>query len=235
MSKNGASAVGIIGGADGPTSVFIAGKIGKNSSGKYLNSNKSGKLPLKQRIKQNWNHYWYKKRREKVEKVISVNPHTLDEVIEYMQEKYNAQEIPTESKRCIRERKSLKESLILKYNPELLKDLPKLEPPKNMDEESIKAYLDEVNKYTEQASQVPEEIFPMDFHIYEMHFEGIGDIHFTVEKNWNVLSGSYSGKKKHMKKLAKINQDIYLYYGVTEEDIKNKSERYSLLVTVLAS
>lgn len=221
MSKNGASSVGIIGGADGPTSVFIAGK--------------KRKLPLKQRIKQSWDNYWYKKRRAKVEKKIVANPHNLEEVIQYMQEKYNAQEIATDSKRYIRERKNLKESLILKYNPELLKDLPKLEPPKDMNEESIKAYLDEVNKYTEQASQVPEEIFPMDFHIYEIHFEGIGDMHFTVEKKWNVLSGGYSGKTKNMKKLAKIDKDIYEYYGVTEEDIKRKSERYSLLVTVLAS
>lgn len=129
----------------------------------------------------------------------------------------------------------MKESLILKYNPEILKDLPKLEPPKDMNKESIKAYLDEVNKYTEKASQIPEEIFPMDFHIYEMYFEGIGDVHFTVEKKWNVLSGGYSGKTKYIKKLAKIDKDIYEYYGVTEEDIKRKSERYSLLVTVLAS
>lgn len=232
MSKNASSSIGIIGGADGPTSVFIAGKIGKNASGKYLNSKK---LSLKKRIKQNWNNYWYKKRRAKVEKIIVANPHTLDEVIQYMQEKYDAQEIPTDSKRYVRERKSLKESLILKYNPELLKDLPKLEPPKNMEKESIKAYLAKVEEYTDQASQVPEELFPLDFHIYEMHFEGIGDMHFTVEKNWNVFSGGYSGKTKYMKKLAKINQDIYLYYGVTEEDIKRKSERYSILVTILAS
>lgn len=232
MSKNASSSIGIIGGADGPTSVFIAGKIGKNASGKYLNSKK---LSLKKRIKQNWNNYWYKKRRAKVEKAIAAIPHTLDEVIQYMQEKYGAQEISTESRRYKEERKSLKKSLILKYNPELLKDLPKLEPPKDMDAESIKAYLAKVEEYTEQASQVPEELFPLDFHIYEMHFEGIGDMHFTVEKNWNVFSGGYSGKTKYMKKLAKINQDIYLYYGVTEEDIKRKSERYSILVTILAS
>ena len=101
MSKNGASSVGIIGGADGPTSVFIAGK--------------KRKLPLKQRIKQSWNNYWYKKHRAKVEKTIVANPHTLDEVIGYMQKKYNAQEIATDSKRYIRERKNLCEKTRLSF------------------------------------------------------------------------------------------------------------------------
>ena len=235
MSKNESSAIGIIGGADGPTSVFIAGKIGKNASGKYLNAKKNRKISLKRRIKKNWTNFWYKKCRVKVEKTIVANPHTLDEVIQYMQKKYGAQEISTDSRRYKEERKSLKQSLILKYNPELLKDLPKLEPPKDVDDESIKVYLSKVEEYTKQVSQVPEELFPLDFHIYEMHFEEIGDMHFTIEKNWNVLSGGYSGKKKHMKKLANIDKDIYLFYGVTEEDIKRKSERYSMLVTILAS
>ena len=235
MSKSESSSIGIIGGADGPTSVFIAGKIDKNASGKYMNAKKNRKISLKRRIKKNWTNFWYKKRRAKVEKKIVANPHTLDEVIQYMKEKYSAQEISADSQRYKEDRKNLKQALIFKYNPELLKDLPKLEPPKDVDEESIKIYLSKVEEYTKQVSQVPEELFPLDFHMYEIHFEEIGDMHFTVEKNWNVFSGSYSGKRKYIKKLSKIDQEIYLYYGVTEEDIKNKSERYSILVTILAS
>ena len=37
-----------------------------------------------------------------------------------------------------------------------------------------------------------------------------------------------------MKKFKKIARDLYGYYGVTEEDIKNKTKRYSLLVTNLS-
>lgn len=233
MSKKDASVIEIIGEADGPTSVFIAGKV--SSDGKNHSSEKKSRLPFRQRIKKNWNNYWYKKRRAKVEKKIVANTHTLDEVIQYMQEKYGAQEISTDYHRYKEERKNLKQSLILKYNPELLKDLPKLEPPKDVDAESILAYLQKVDEYTEMANQIPDELFPLDFHMYEMHFEGIGDMHFTVEKKWNVFSGGYSGKTKHMKKLAKINRDIYCYYGVTEKDIELKSERYSMLVTMLAS
>lgn len=46
---------------------------------------------------------------------------------------------------------------------------------------------------------------------------------------------SYSGNKAVMKKFKKIVRDLYGYYGVTEEDIINKTERYSSLVTSLSS
>ena len=46
---------------------------------------------------------------------------------------------------------------------------------------------------------------------------------------------SYSGNKAVMKKFKKISRDLYSYYGVTEKDIKNKTKRYSSLVTNLSS
>lgn len=223
MSKNGASAIGIIGGADGPTSVFIAGKVNGR------------KLPFFKRIEQNLRKNRYRKRRAKVEASIMADPHTLDEVMQYMQEKYNAVEIPSDSKRYLHQQKHLKESLILRFQPELLAEFQMPEFPKDPDEKVLQDYMEKVNERTELAGQVADEIFPMDYHIFEMHFEGIGDIYFEIEKVHGILSGSYSGKKKSMKKLAKVNKDIYQYYGVTREDIIEKSERYSTLVTVLTT
>lgn len=223
MSKKSASTVGIIGGADGPTSFFIA--KGANSR----------KMPFGKRLKQNWKQYWYRKRRAKVEASITVAPHTLDEVMQYMQEKYGAVEIPSDSKRYLHQRKYLKESLILKFQPELLAEFQMPEFPKNLDENALQEYMEKINERTELAGQVSDELFPIDYHILEMHFEGIGDIHFEIEKVHGILSGGYSGKKKGMKKLAKINKDIYQYYGVTNKDIEEKSERYNLLLTVLAT
>ena len=60
-SKNGVS---IIGGADGPTSIFIAGP--------------SEKQPLKVRIKNSI----YRYKRIKVEKTIVANPHSLSETVQ---------------------------------------------------------------------------------------------------------------------------------------------------------
>ena len=54
-----------------------------------------------------------------------------------------------------------------------------------------------------------------------------------IDYHWNIFGISYSGSKNDMKQMKKIAKDLYLYYGVSEEDIRNKSERYhSLLVTL---
>lgn len=42
-------------------------------------------------------------------------------------------------------------------------------------------------------------------------------------------------KQKVMKQFEKISKDLYIYYGVSEDDIKKKTERYLSLVTALSS
>ena len=37
-----------------------------------------------------------------------------------------------------------------------------------------------------------------------------------------------------MKEFGRISKDIYKYYGVSEEDIRNKTEQYKNLVTELS-
>lgn len=62
----GAGSVSIIGGADGPTSIFIAGK--------------GGRVKFKTRI---GNHF-RKLERNRIKKRITANPHTLEEVAELL-------------------------------------------------------------------------------------------------------------------------------------------------------
>ena len=68
--RHNAEAIAIIGGADGPTSIFTAG----------------GKRNLKVRIK----NYLYKNKRKKIEKKIVANTHTLEEVLQYAENTYSA-------------------------------------------------------------------------------------------------------------------------------------------------
>ena len=76
----------------------------------------------------------------------------------------------------------------------------------------------------------------MDFHIYEIAWPGNGWMQIGVENVWQIMEGgSFSGDKKNMKQLRKLFQKIYLYYGVTAEDIKNETERYTSLLIVLCS
>ncbi|WP_456067381.1 hypothetical protein [Eshraghiella crossota] len=72
------------------------------------------------------------------------------------------------------------------------------------------------------------------FHLYKI---GIDDdfLEMEIDYTWNIFEMSYSGNKKVMKRFKKIARDLYSYYGVTEEDIRNKTKRYSSLVTNLSS
>ena len=49
------------------------------------------------------------------------------------------------------------------------------------------------------------------------------------------LMAGWRWNKKVMKLLKEMAKDIYLYYGVMQEDVENKSKRYSSLVTMLCT
>ena len=78
MKQKSKNAISIIGGADGPTSIFIAGH--------------SKKQPLKIRIKNSI----YRYKRKKVEKTIVANPHSLSETVQYAKDKYRSEEHTSE-------------------------------------------------------------------------------------------------------------------------------------------
>jgi len=73
----------------------------------------------------------------------------------------------------------------------------------------------------------------MDYHLYEIQKDG-GRVELEIDYVWNEFSISYSGRKNSMKQVKKIAQDLVMYYGVTEEDIQNRTERYRLLHATLS-
>ena len=214
--KKKAAAVSIIGGADGPTSVFIAGKAKKKS--------------LKEKIRQR--HALRK--RAKAASAIKAEPHSFDELVLYLQNKYHASELSKQSVSYQEQYKCVKESLILRYRPELLGDLAQIPKLGGRTSSSIEEFIRQTKLRSDAAQAVSQEQFPIDFHLYIICTQA-GRIEFAMERTWGIISCSYSGKKKEMKRLKAINKDVYLYYGVTEEDIRNKTERYQELVTVLAT
>lgn len=214
-NKN-AAAVSIIGGADGPTSVFIAGKLKKQS--------------LKEKIRRR--HYLRK--RKKAASAIKAEPHSFDELVLYLENKYHASELPKQSVSYQEQYTCTKENLILHYQPELLGDLAKIPNLKGTDPSSIEEALCQAELRREAVDAVSDGQFPIDFHIYKISTKK-GRIEFSVERKWGLISCSYSGKKEEMKRLREIYRDVYLYYGVTEEDIRNQTERYQELVSALTS
>ena len=213
----GAGSVSIIGGTDGPTSIFIVGKGDREK--------------LTTRIQ----NYFRKLKRNRLKKRITVNSHTLEEVVQLLKREYGAVEVSQQSFHYQEQRKCLKASLVMHHRPDLLGELMDLEPPEGEDVETLKAFWEQLQEREKMAAEITDDIFPVDFHIYAIKCPENCMMQIGVETVWQVIDGSFSGDKKTMKQLRKLFKKIYLYYGVTAEDIKNETERYKSLLGVLCS
>ena len=216
MKEKSQSEVSIIGGADGPTSIFIAGRTQKR--------------PLKVKIR----NTIYRFRRKLIEKKVVASEHTLDELVQYAKSNYNLIEIDSSERRYNEQQKNLKESLILQYKPEVLGEMEDIPKPDISNEKSIREYLCKIEARSEMIAKIPDDIIPMNFHLYEIRIGG-DSLEMDIDYIWNVFGISYSGNKKVVKRFQKISKDLYSYYGVNEDDIKKKTERYLSLITALSS
>ena len=212
-TEKSAASIGIIGGADGPTAVFTAGK----------------KVPLKHRIRKRWFDY----RRKQIAKRIKPQPHTMDEVMQYLQSRYGFAEGNKESEEYLREYREMRCSSILQYAPELLGEYAT--PPQftSRDEEGIRKFQEELQKRQQRAMEIPEETFDIEYFVFEKK-DRDGKMQFNFEKRFGYIGASASGTKKYMKSFGKLYRDVYRYYGVTQEDIDSESRRYKELVNCLA-
>ncbi len=217
IDKKVASAVSIIGGEDGPTSVFLVG--GKGS---------------KRTLKQNIYKKLFALRKRRIAKSLKANPHTMEQVIEYAKNKWGYTDIDKNSNEYKTEYSQMRAAFILQYKPELLgelKDYPKLE---GRDEDSIRRFIALQDQRQKAAEEVPVKLFDIDLCILEMN-KGEFWSRLTFEGDYGYIGGSASGaSKKEMKKYDKIFRDIYKYYGVTQADIDNKTKRYEDVLRRLA-
>lgn len=216
MKGKSKSGVSIIGGADGPTSIFIAGRAQKR--------------PLKVRIRS----ILYRFKRKRAEKKVVAGEHTLDELVQYAKNSYNLIETNSSERKYIEQQNNLKESLILQHKPEILGEMKDIPKPNIYNEKSIREYLYKIEARREMIDEMPDNVIPMNFHLYEIRI-GDDSLEMNIDYIWNILAISYSGNKKVMKQFQKISKDLYIFYGVSEDDIKKKTERYLSLVTALSS
>ena len=216
MIEKSKSAVSIIGGADGPTSIFIA--------------DRTQKRPLKVKIR----NAVYKHKRKRAEKKIVAGAHTLNELVQYAMDNYDLIEINVAERKYIEQRINLKESLILQHKQEVLGEMKDISKPDISNEDSVRQYLDKIKARSEMIAEMPDDIIPMNFHLYEIR---IGDdvLEMEIDYIWNIFGISYSGDRKAMKQFEKISKDLYSYYGVSEDDIRKRTERYTSLVAALSS
>jgi len=204
----------MIGKSDGPTAVTV---IKRNS-----------KLTLKQKLEK----CKYKIKRAYVEHTIKDKSHSLDEVIDYIINKHGFVEIDNDEVRF--ERDELRASFIMQYAPELLGEYATMPRLKSESKEDIQAHIREFQKRQQRAMEIPIEKFDIDFHKFQISFEDINDnMYIIVEKRFAYIGGGVSGDKKVMKRFHRIFKDVHRYYGVTAEDIKNKTKRYEQVIRAL--
>lgn len=212
---------GVITGADGPTSVFVGKRAGGRRIADVLES------------------VTYRCRLAGARKKIRAGVHTLDELVVFLYQNYDVTEVPERSRRYKEERRNYKVMLVQREHPEWMEELRRYLPENAEDpenEQRVRDFLRKSEELEKRAASVPEEVFPMDFHYYRIRVRGYGVIDLVMEKKRNVLSYSASfGKKYGEKRVNRVVKEIFRYYGVTEEDIREGSERYHMLAVILAA
>ncbi len=99
--------------------------------------------------------------------------------------------------------------------------------------------IDETIEYAKRTYGLKEavqyvETTPSVSRSYEIQTEG-GLFRLEIDDATGWIGVSYSCAGKTAKQFKRIARDIHLYYGVNEEDIRNKTERYNSLVTTLCA
>ena len=210
----GTNSTTIIGGADGPTAVFVL--------------KKNAKLTLKQKIEK----LKYKIKRSYVERTIKAKSHSMDEVMKYIVNVHGFVELDDDE--VHQEYNEMRVSFIMQYASELLGEYATMPRLKSESKEDIQAHIRQIQNMQQKAMEIPTEQFDIDFHKFKIPFDDINDnIHITVEKKFAYIGAGASGNKKVMKRFHRIYKDVYRYYGVSQEDIENKSERYEQVVRAL--
>ena len=211
--KKAAAAVSIIGGADGPTSVFLAGKTGDDPKGKARRE----------------------ERMRKIAERIPAAPHTIQETEQYLTEKYAALLLSADNPEVQSQEKSMRVNMVFRHRPDLLKT-PEPEFPKS--KKNLEAFEEQIRKRFQEAEEISAEELPLDLCQYRIvpkdHPEAV--LNFVVERSYGVfqVSSSYGkGGEEEQAALEEIIKDVYLYYGVSQEDKEQFTERFLMLASVV--
>lgn len=90
------------------------------------------------------------------------------------------------------------------------------------------------NTYGAKESDYKVNAIPEITRVFEIK-EGEDFLYIEVDDTAGTFGISFSCSKKNCKKFQAISRDLYIYYGVSESDIIEKSERYLSLLCVLSS
>lgn len=213
--RKGASFVHATGGADGPTSVFLL--------------KRNQKLTWKQKLQKFRNRL----KRAYVVKALNPGSHTMDEVMEYIRKHHGFVELTGEEIK--EEYRELRASFLMQYTPELLGEYQEMPKLQSESPEDIQEHLRKFKERQQRAMEVPTDAFDIEFHKFIRTLDGQdNEMYIIVEKKFAYIGGGCSGNKKITRKFRRIYKDVYRYYGVSGEDIENKTKRYKDVVRTLS-
>lgn len=193
--KKSASAVSVIGGADGPTSVFLL--------------KKNAKLTLRHKIQITKN----KIKRFYVGKTLSCESHGLDEVMDYIVNRYGFAEVDKDAEEYAEEYKQMRASFIIQYAPELLGESTTCTELKSESPEDVEVYIRQNEERMQRAMEIPSTEFDIDFHKFKKSFDDINDtMHIAIEKSMHILAVGLPEIKRW---LNAFRRSIKMYTDIT--------------------
>lgn len=205
-----------INGEDGPTSVFILGNT-KNRT-----------------LRQLFHKIKYNRRKKRIEKMITgENYHSMEDVLAFAVNECGLAELDKDSVEVREEYEQLRASFILQYEPELLGEYAKLPPLESEEPEAVMKHLKKCEEQLQYAMTVPKELFDIDMHKYMKEYPDINEsLNVVIETKYGYIGGGAGGDRA-VKDLGEIMIRLHKYYGVTQEDIDNQTERYKNLIRTL--
>lgn len=205
-----------INGEDGPTSVLIL-KHTKNRT-----------------LKQRFQKFKYNRKKKHIEKMITGESyHSMEDVLAFAVNECDLVELDRDSDEVREEYKQLRASFILQYKPELLGEYAKLPLLESEEPEAVKEHLEKCKEQLQHAMAVPKELFDIDVHKYIKEYSDINEsLNVVIETKYGYIGGGAGGDKA-VKDLDEIMIRLHKYYGVTQEDIDNQTERYKNLIRTL--
>lgn len=179
------------------------------------------------------------RRRAQVMKKLVARPHTLDELVEYITKKYYARELAPETRWVQENWKNMKTSIVWREHKEKMEEIgypsPETKCPKDLNDlETVKKWKEYMEEYDAAAAALPDSLVPMEHHVYEIRTGAGAFILVQIEKIRGLLNVNFTAPKEGTRHAQAIMRDIYRYYGVSQEDINQSTDRYLTLVTVLA-
>ena len=139
------------------------------------------------------------------------------------------------SEEVLEEYREMRASFLIRYAPELLGEYAEISPLKSTEDKDVMDFLEKSRQRIQKAKEIPTTEFDIDFHKFIKNMDDSDDeMHIIIEKKYAYIGGGFSGSKKLIKKFGRIQKDIFRYYGVTQEDIATKSDRYRDVVRALS-